>query len=96
MKKLIILVCFLGLFIATSTAIAGEKARVEFNEPTKIIQVYTFFDVKLWNLCYVTVDSIFCIPYHNLSTHGKKEITRLVNQAPKDMIGDVPSIIKIH
>ena len=96
MKKLIVLVCFLGLFAAPLTAIAGEKARVEFNAPTKIIQVYTFFDAKLGNLCYVTEDSIFCIPFQNLPGQAQQRLENIIKNTPKDMSRNIPDIIKIR
>lgn len=97
-KKIVFLICILGLLIAPLTALAeGDNPRVRFKTPSnKGIDVYTFYDIKLSNLCYVTQDSIWCIPYHKLEANGRQQIIKLVNQAPKDLLDYPPDIIKIH
>ena len=96
MKKIILLVLAIGLLTFTSTAIADDKPRTKFKTPFQNIQVFTFFDVKLANLCYVTQNSIFCIPYVQMDQIGRNEIQKLIKQTPKDIVGDPPDTIRIH
>ena len=96
MHKLFIFIMLIGLLAFSGTAIADDQARITFNSPTKIIQVYTFYDLKLGNLCYITENSIFCIPYHQLYQPMKSTINKLVRQTPNDIAGNKPDIIQIY
>ena len=88
MRKFLSLVLIMVMLAMAGTAIA-QDSRITFHplassgSSLNPVEVYTFYDVKFLNLCYVTQNSIFCIPAPQLSGQAKSEISKIVKQSLK-------------